>query len=62
MTSLLTPEQVAEYLSVSVKTLYSWRMAGGGPPALRVGKYLRYDRVAVDTWLREQSVDERRPA
>lgn len=62
MTSLLTPEQVAEYLNVSRKTLYSWRMAGGGPPALKVGKYLRFERAAVDAWLRDQPADSRRSA
>ena len=32
---LHTPEEVAEILVVPKETLYKWRLAGEGPPALR---------------------------
>jgi excisionase family DNA binding protein len=51
MQRLLPPEEVAEFLGVEVATLYRWRYAGEGPPALRVGKYLRYDPAALKQWL-----------
>jgi excisionase family DNA binding protein len=49
--AMMTPSQVAEYLSVPVATLYAWRHRGGGPPAIRVGKHLRYRREDVERWL-----------
>jgi excisionase family DNA binding protein len=49
--ALMTPDQVAEYLAVPVATLYAWRHRGGGPPATRVGRHLRYDPARVQEWL-----------
>jgi excisionase family DNA binding protein len=50
---LLSVEEVAEYLAIPVATLYQWRHKGCGPAAYRVGRYLRYEQAAVDTWLQE---------
>lgn len=50
---LLPPAEVAETLGVSVRTLYAWRYAGEGPPALKLGKYVRYDADDLDRWLKE---------
>lgn len=49
-----TPEEVADRLRVPIRTLYDWRLRGVGPPALRIGKRLRYRRSDVDAWLAEQ--------
>jgi DNA-binding transcriptional MerR regulator len=43
-------QDVAEYLGVPVKTVYQWRSTGYGPPARRVGKYLRYKPSDVIAW------------
>jgi excisionase family DNA binding protein len=51
---LATPAEIAEFLGVPKKTVYSWRSTGGGPPALRVGKHLRYRWEDVEAWLAEQ--------
>lgn len=48
---LWTVQDVSEYLRVPVQTLYSWRTQGSGPPARRVGKYLRYRPADVERWL-----------
>lgn len=48
---LLTPGEVAEFLALPVRTLYTWRYRGEGPPALKVGGHLRYDPVALRRWL-----------
>lgn len=48
---LWTPEEVAAYLGVPVRTLYAWRYRGYGPPADRIGKHLRYRRKRVRRWL-----------
>ena len=51
MERLLTPDEVAGLLSVPVATLYRWRYVGTGPPAIRVGKYLRYRRRDLEAYL-----------
>jgi excisionase family DNA binding protein len=48
---LATPEEVASYLQVPVKTLYTWRYKGAGPRAHRVGRHLRYRWQDVEAWL-----------
>lgn len=48
---LLMPEEVSEILGVSVKTLYAWRHRRIGPPAVRVGKHLRYDPARLREWI-----------
>ncbi|MFD9139677.1 helix-turn-helix transcriptional regulator [[Kitasatospora] papulosa] len=48
----LTPEDLIEMFSLpSIETLYTWRKTRVGPPAIRIGKYLRYDPAAVRTWV-----------
>jgi excisionase family DNA binding protein len=53
---LWTISQVSEFLSVPVGTLYQWRHKGYGPPAMRIGRSLRYDAAAVRRWLVEEVV------
>ncbi|HEX6970022.1 MAG TPA: helix-turn-helix domain-containing protein [Micromonosporaceae bacterium] len=48
---LWSVEDVAGFLQVPVETLYRWRKVGYGPPAARVGRYLRYDPVDVRAWV-----------
>lgn len=48
---LLTVEDLAEYLSVPVATLYVWRYRRQGPPGFRVGRHLRYRRADIDEWI-----------
>ena len=45
---------VSSFLGVPVGTLYQWRYVRTGPPAYRVGRYLRYDPAKVRTWLASQ--------
>lgn len=53
---LLSPDEVASFLSVPVKTLYQWRYKGVGPRGLRVGRHLRYRQHEVEAWL--ESLDD----
>ena len=55
MEKLLSVEEVAEFLSIPVSTLYQWRHKGTGPTAFRVGRFLRYDPVDVREWLSEHA-------
>ncbi len=56
---LLSIDQVAEYLGVSVPTIYDWRVGGGGPRAIRVGRHLRFAHADVAAWV--QAHRESRP-
>ena len=59
---LLSPVAVSDYLDVPVATLYQWRSHGTGPPAIRVGRHLRYRAEALERWLDQQSADAGTPA
>ncbi len=51
---LWTIQDVSAFLAVPVPTLYGWRHRGDGPPAMRIGKHLRYEPGAVRRWAHEQ--------
>jgi excisionase family DNA binding protein len=53
MERLLTADEVAAFLQVPRATLYAWRYQGKGPPAIRVGRYLRYRSADIETWISE---------
>ncbi len=54
---LITPAQLAEYLGISLNSLYMNRHRGGDlPPAIKVGKHLRYRRPDVQAWLDAKEV------
>lgn len=48
---LLTIQELAEWLTVSVGCVRAWRLRGDGPPAIRIGTALRWDPGEVDEWL-----------
>jgi excisionase family DNA binding protein len=48
---LMTPEELAEYLGVTLHCVYAWSSRGGGPNVLRVGARLRYRPADVEAWL-----------
>lgn len=53
---LLTPDEVAELLAVSKRTLMgSYRK--WGLPSVKVGKHVRFRSRAVDQWVDDQSDD-----
>lgn len=55
MNLMMTVSDVAEYLGVPVATVYAWNSRGLGPKRSRVGKYVRYRRADVDTWIDERA-------
>ena len=57
---LLTVQEVASFLRVPIRTLYGWRYHGEGPPAIRIGRYLRYRWTDVEEWLAKRSEDSER--
>jgi excisionase family DNA binding protein len=44
-------DELATRLGVPKSTVYYWRRKGVGPPAVRVGKYLRFRPADVEQWL-----------
>ena len=54
---LLSAEELADYLGVPLSTVYVWNHRRQGPPALKVGRHLRYRWAEVATWLEEQAID-----
>ncbi len=49
-TRLWTLNDVSAFLAVPVGTLYQWRVRGEGPPAMRLGRHLRFDPLEVRRW------------
>jgi predicted DNA-binding transcriptional regulator AlpA len=47
---LLTEQDVARVLEVSMSTLRRWQREGAGPPCLEIGRQVRYRRAAVERW------------
>jgi excisionase family DNA binding protein len=41
---------LAAYLRVSVNTIRHWRKRGILPPACKLGRLVRWPRVAIDQW------------
>ena len=60
--ALITPIELAAFLSVPVKTLQDWRYQGVGPEGLRVGRHVRYEPSDVRRWLVEDCTREARTA
>jgi predicted DNA-binding transcriptional regulator AlpA len=48
---LLTIDDLAKRLTVSVGCIRAWRLRGDGPPAIPVGTALRWDASEVNAWL-----------
>lgn len=48
---LWSVEDLAAQLGVPKSTVYMWRRKGVGPPAIKVGKYLRFRPHDVAEWL-----------
>jgi excisionase family DNA binding protein len=51
---LLSIDAVADYLGVSVPTIYDWRVSGKGPRAIRVGRHLKFAVSDVQAWVAAQ--------
>ena len=53
----LSETEAAQYLSLSVKTLRRWRFTRKGPSYAKLNnKLIRYSRMDLDDWMKEQRV------
>jgi excisionase family DNA binding protein len=55
---LQSVEELADYLEVPVKTIYTWRHRNTGPQGFRVGKHVRFRWHDVQTWVAQRIADE----
>lgn len=52
MEQLLTPQELAQLLRLSLQTIYNRRSLGGSlPPAVHIGRLVRYKPADVAAWL-----------
>ena len=51
MYTLLTEEEVAKQLHVSVASLRRWRLERRGPQFIKVGSLVRYRPEEIEAWL-----------
>jgi predicted DNA-binding transcriptional regulator AlpA len=54
-TRLLTVQELAAILQVPVKTIYTWRYRGEGPPGVAIGRYPRFRPDDVVVWLDDRT-------
>jgi excisionase family DNA binding protein len=54
MFPLLTEEEVAKQLHVSVASLRRWRLERRGPQFIKVGSLVRYRPEEIEAWLAAQ--------
>lgn len=59
MEKLLSPEELADQLGVPIGTIYRWNYVRSGPPAIKVGRHVRYRPADVDRWLDAQASEAR---
>jgi hypothetical protein len=50
----MSPQELADWIGVPVKSVYVWNSTATGPRATRVGKHVRYSRQSVALWLAAQ--------
>ena len=55
LSRLLTVQELADLLQIPAKTIYTWRCKRIGPPAVPMGKYLRFRVEDVAAWLEEHA-------
>jgi hypothetical protein len=54
---LWTPDQVAEYYKVPIRTLHQWRYQRTGPRAAKIGRHLRYRKSDLDAYFDQKAKD-----
>lgn len=55
---LMTPEQVAERLSVPLSTVYEQLRKGTIPGRLKIGRRVRISRAALEAWIERQIAEQ----
>jgi predicted DNA-binding transcriptional regulator AlpA len=50
----LTPKQAARHMNLSVSWLAKRRLAGDGPPYVKLGGAVRYAEASLQQWMKAQ--------
>ena len=58
----VTPDQLAQHLGVSIRTLSRWHARRIGPPRCSIGKLILYRVTAVRAWMTEREFTPVTPA
>ena len=53
---LINENEASRLLAISTRTLQAWRLKGIGPPFVRLGRAVRYQRGALVEWTLENMV------
>lgn len=53
----LDERETARILGISVRTLQTWRVTGGGPAFVKVGAAIRYNPETLAAWLESRTVN-----
>lgn len=53
--TIYKPEQVAEYLGLTVSALAQLRFQGRGPQFIKAGRLVRYSETAIQEWLEQNT-------
>jgi hypothetical protein len=54
MSQFLLTDEAAEFLRLKPGTLANWRIAGTGPPFVKVGRRVLYDRETLPAWAKSK--------
>ena len=54
--TLWSIDDLATHLGVPKSTIYGWRTTNYGPPAIKVGKHLRWRPEGVVAWAKKQEL------
>jgi hypothetical protein len=54
--ALVNENEASRFLSISTRTLQAWRLKGVGPPFVRLGRAVRYQRCALVEWTNANTV------
>jgi hypothetical protein len=55
--ALFMEAEAANFLNLSIRTLQSWRVKGGGPLFVRAGRAVRYRRRDLLAWMDSNTRD-----
>jgi len=55
--TLLTVKDVAKMLTVSVRTVWTWRDMGRLPAPVRIGRCVRWRRQDIEKWIEQGCPD-----
>ena len=54
---VLTEFEVSEYLRLSIHTLRKWRQTDQGFPYVKMGKFVRYQRKDIETYMDDKTIN-----